>query len=147
MGLHNHHFDWWMFPIDDGSRREFNVLGESDVEELRNDEQIMANINEGWRRCCRAWGWDFENRKRFDPMPEGCGWTNWDVRLAKMIRCAWLFENQNALDSLQAFAHDLQKNEKQGAPFMYSGIVLDEILAMQLPRREVSPTTTSHSNA
>ena len=90
--LHGHHFDWWMFPIDDGSRPEYNVKGESDVEEFRNDEQMMKNINESWRRACHAWGWDFENRKRLDPMPAGCGWTDWDVRLTKMIRTHYFFK-------------------------------------------------------
>mgnify|MGYP001171646465 CR=1 FL=1 len=133
--LHSHHFDWWMFPIDDGSRPEFNVKGESDVEEFRSNEQMMKNLNESWRRACHAWGWDFEGKKRLDPMPPGCGWTDWDVRLSKMIRCAWLFENQDALDSLQAFARDLQANEKRGQSFYYGHICLDEILAMKLPRK------------
>ena len=96
----------------------------------------IQRLHESWRRACYAWGWDFDKKQRLNPMPSGCKWTNWDVRLAKMIRCSWLFEQEDALSSLQAFAKDLLENEKRGLSFTYGSIDLNEILIMTLPRRD-----------
>jgi hypothetical protein len=90
---------------------------------------------EGIRLAAKAWGWDVDEASRVPEPPNGMRWTNWDVRLAKMIRSAWLFEESTTLASLQAFALDLQANEKRGRPFKYGRINLEELLHFQLPRR------------
>ena len=86
---------------------------------------------ESIRLVCASWGWDVVRERR---MANGGQYTFNDVRLAKMIRCTWLFEERQYMQSLQRFAHELQANEKQGRSFKYGCIVLDEILYMTLPR-------------
>eukprot|EP00438_Fugacium_kawagutii_P029037 Skav228260 [mRNA] locus=scaffold3031:160114:162478:+ [translate_table: standard] len=111
--LHRHHFDWWMFPIDDGSKAEFNLCSEEDVLALRNDEEWLEGYHEALRLASAAWGWDLDQACRIDPPENGMGWTNWDVRLAKMCRSVYLLEQGDMLASLQKFARDLQENEKE----------------------------------
>lgn len=140
--LHRAHFDWWMFPIDDGSKAQFNVTSEADVDTLRSNVEWRQNYLESFRLACLAWGWDLEKSQRVPDVAKGMGWNNWDVRLAKMCRSAFLFEEQEVLNSLQAFAKDLQANEKEGKPFYYGSICLDELLLFQLPRR-TQPAATN----
>ena len=45
--LQHRHFDWWMFPIDDGSREQYNVGGEADVQELRGDAVYVLSRGTG----------------------------------------------------------------------------------------------------
>ena len=132
--LHRHHFDWWMFPIDDGSKAEFNLSSEEDVAALQRDVEWMEGYHEGLDLACKAWGWDLWKACRIEPMEEGMGWTNWDVRLAKMCRSLYLMQEEELLNSLQKFARELQANEKQGKGFFYCTICLDELLYFQLPR-------------
>ncbi len=134
--LHQDHFDWWMFPIDDGSKDEFNICSEEDVTTLRGDVEWLKGYHEALRLAAAAWGWDLTNACRIEPPETGMAWTNWDVRLAKMCRSLYLFEEEELLDSLQTFARDLQIKEKKGKEgFFYNTICLDELLYFQLPRK------------
>lgn len=133
--LHNDHFDWWMWPIEDGSQSKYNVLTQEDVDTLKSDPEWRKNYLEAVQLCAAAWGWNLIAEQRFDPPIKGQGWTSWDVRLAKMVRSLWLFEEVQAFRSLQQFAVSLVWKEKRGQSFRYGGICLDEILSMRLPRR------------
>ena len=191
--LHNAHFDWFMFPIDDGSRREFNVGSDADVQILRSDPEWLANYRESVRLVARAWGWDCEwgmgsdkagtqlglaggesagggtatasedsvdvatdqaqggastttasqpavsaqkqIGRRFLAGEAAGSWTDWDVRLAKIVRSLWMFEEEEYFHSMQNFARSVHEKEKGGESFFYGGICLDEMLAMELPRR------------
>merc|ERR1712159_949045 len=62
------------------------------------------------------------------------GWSNWDVRLAKIVRSLYLFEQKDYMESMQVFARDLMQNEKKGRGFFYDEICLDELLHFSLPR-------------
>eukprot|EP00667_Euglena_gracilis_P013093 EG_transcript_13475 len=138
--IHRAHFDWWMFPIDDGSQIQYNILGEGDVQELKADPEWHERYLESVRIVAEGWAWDVDRMQRLPTDGEGKGWTKWtgsDVRLAKMIRSLWLFEEERYMASLQAFAQELKANEKEGKPFVYGHTVLDEILFMALPRRAV----------
>jgi len=134
--LHRGHFDWWMFPIDDGSKPQWNITSEDDVEELKEDPEWLANYREAVQLAALAWGWDVQRNCRVEAPADGQAWTNWDVRLAKMCRSLYLFEEKDLLDSLQAFARDLQAKEKKGKGFFYGMICLDELLYFELPRRD-----------
>merc|ERR1740129_2505814 len=91
--IHSAHFDWWMFPIDDGSKPEFNVESEADVEALCSDPEWLARYQEFVHLIARAWGWDIVAAARIPPpVPRGMGWSNWDVSLAKACRSLFLFE-------------------------------------------------------
>jgi len=135
--IHHAHYDWWMFPIDDGSREQYNVLGESDIAELKSDAEWRAGYHESIRHVATAWGWDLEKAERIPKLSADQGWRRLglDVRLAKIIRSLWLFEEADLLRSMQVMARTVKAVEKRGRPFTYGSIVLDEILHMALPRR------------
>lgn len=133
--LHSGHFDWWMFPIDDGSKAAFNVTSEADVEALRGDAEWRERYHDSVRLVAKAWGWDVATATRIEPLASGMGWTDWDVRLAKICRSLFLFEETQLLRSVQAFAREIQQVEKKGKSFFYGTICLDELLLFELPRR------------
>jgi len=123
--IHHDHFDWFMFPIEDGSQDQFNVLA-GDVQELLADEEWLSRYKESVVLVVKAWGWDVENRKEIDPLEEGMGWTHWDVRLAKIIRSLWIFGLEDYKESLQIFANTVKPN----GGLYYGHICLDEVLYM-----------------
>ena len=43
--IHNDHFDWYMFPIEDGSQPIYNVLS-ADAKELLADAEWAARYHE-----------------------------------------------------------------------------------------------------
>lgn len=133
--LHDDHFDWYMFPIDDGSRVEYNVSSELHVGRLKSNVEWFAGYREGISLALSAWGWDTASARRIEPLAQGMGWTDWDVRLSKIIRSLWLFEEATLLNSLQSFAREIQANEKRGEGFFYGRINLEELLHFRLPRR------------
>merc|ERR1711904_314272 len=65
-----------------------------------------------------------------------------DVRLAKICRSLFLFEQDELLSLMQEFAREVQRTEKGGASFFYGRICLDELLYFELPRRSVDCNTT-----
>jgi hypothetical protein len=121
--IHHDHYDWFMFPIEDGSQYQYNVL-EDDVKELLEDSEWLAGYKEGVQIVSKAWGWDIDARKTIEG--EGIGWTGWDVRLAKMIRSLWIFGIEDYKDSLQNFAWTV----KPTGGLSYGYICLDEVLYM-----------------
>lgn len=133
--IHRGHFDWWMFPIDDGSKPDFNVGSEADIEALRSDEEWHARYLEAVRLVAAAWGWDAITSTRIDPPSPGMGYRGWDVRLAKVCRSLYLLEEEQLLASMQSFAREVQRVEKEGKSFFYGRICLDELLYFELPRR------------
>jgi len=123
--VHSDHFDWFMFPIEDGSVSKYNVFS-GDVLELKADAAWLSGYREGVAIVAKAWGWDVAASKLIDPEEAGMGWTDWDVRLAKIIRSLWLFEQKDYLTSMQAFARVV----KPRGGLFYGGICLDEVFYM-----------------
>ena len=78
-----------MFPIDDGSKPSFNVSSQRDVDTLLADPGWAAGYREAVALAARAWGWDVDAAARVAPAEPGMGWTDWDIRLSKIIRSAW----------------------------------------------------------
>lgn len=138
--INSAHFDWWMFPIDDGRLKEFNLKSEEDVKSLRDDETWLERYRESIRLVARALGWDVKLSRPCDdessPRWEEIPYNNKDVRLAKMIRSAWLMEDYELFESLQSFARYINTKIYFGDGFWYGDISLDEILFMTLPRTE-----------
>eukprot|EP00747_Dinoflagellata_sp_TGD_P167059 gnl/TRDRNA2_/TRDRNA2_190864_c0_seq1.p1 gnl/TRDRNA2_/TRDRNA2_190864_c0~~gnl/TRDRNA2_/TRDRNA2_190864_c0_seq1.p1 ORF type:complete len:324 (-),score=52.65 gnl/TRDRNA2_/TRDRNA2_190864_c0_seq1:14-985(-) len=132
---HRAHFDWWAFPIDDGSKAAFNVTSEEDVEALRSDPEWLSRYHECVVLVARSWGWDVEAETRIADASPGQHWRNLDVRLAKICRSLYLFEQEQLLSSMQKFATEIQQCEKEGKSFFYGMICLDELLYFELPRR------------
>jgi len=145
--VHNAHYDWWMFPIDDGSKADWNVTCEADVEALRSDAEWLAGYREGVRLVAYAWGWDVDAVARVEPIIPSMGYRGWDVRLAKICRSLYLFEETALLSSMQTFAREVQRTEKNGKSFFYGRICLDELLYFELPRREAPQVKSINSDA
>ena len=137
--INSDHFDWWMFPIDDGRLPDFNLAGQADVDCLLADPKWVSSYRESIMIVCKAMGWNLEIS---EPIIESSATTwqsipygNKDVRLAKMIRSAWLLEMSDVFASLHAFAHYINGTIYSGKGFYYGDICLDEILYMKLPRQ------------
>ena len=130
--IHKQHFDWWQFPIDDGSRPEFNLKSESDIELLKADPLWLSGYHESVQLVALAWGWDVDKRALTS---SGGSWDRKDVRLAKIIRSLWLFQEVDYFESMQLFAMLINETEYNKRGFFYGSICLDEILYMNLPRR------------
>ena len=130
--IHSRHFDWWQFPIDDGSRVEFNMNSESDIETLRSDEDWISGYLESVKLVAKAWGWDVDACALIS---DGGFWDKKDVRLAKIIRSLWLFEQSEYFESMQKFATHINDNVYNKRGLFYGRICLDEVLYMKLPRR------------
>jgi len=138
--LHKAHFDWWMFPIDDGSKEEFNLGSEAHVAQLKGNAVWLEGYRRGIRLAAKAWGWNIDAaaRIRGTELYEGMGWTDGkDVRLAKLLRSLWLFEEDVLLVSMLGFARTLHAVEKEGRDFMHHDgkTNLQELLNFTLPRR------------
>merc|ERR1712046_111752 len=82
-------------------------------------------------------GWDTNVGGPIEPRAKGMGYTGWDVRLAKICRSLFLFEEGPLLATMQEFAREVQRTEKNGGSFFYGRICLDELLYFELPRRLV----------
>jgi len=98
--VHGDHFDWWVFPIEDGSQPAFNVYAD-DVAALQADGAWLEEYRAGVALVLRAWGWDVATVAPVAPLASGMGWTEWDVRLAKIIRSLWLFQEPQLLAAVQ----------------------------------------------
>jgi hypothetical protein len=132
--IHHDHFDWWQFPCDFGSQREFNLKSEADIQRLQSDPEWRADYLESVRLVSRAFGWDVE-AARFIADDSGGQWRpDKDIRLAKMIRSLWLFGELQYFESLRAFARIIQARIYHGGAFVYAGRCYDEITIMTLPR-------------
>jgi len=125
--IHSGHYDWFMFPIEDGSQRKYNVYSE-DVIELRNHRKWILGYREAVELCARAWGWNVKCKCDIIPLDKGMGWTDWDVRLAKIIRSLWLFGEKQYMESMQLYARRVKPN----GGLSYGPICLDEVFSMKL---------------
>jgi hypothetical protein len=124
--IHRQHFDWYMWPVEDGSQSQYNVLAE-DVAELLADDDWVDRYHESLALVSAAWGWDVVGARPVEPLQPGQGWTDWDIRLAKMIRSLWLFGQAKERESLQTFARMLRP---QGG-LRYGHIDLDGVFLME----------------
>jgi hypothetical protein len=130
----------FMFPIEDGSQSNYNVL-EDDVAELKADPEWLANYHESVMWVAKAWGWDVKEENMIQPKESGMGWDNWDVRLAKIIRSLWLFGENQLMTSMQKFARIVAPN----GGLRYGGIILDEVFYMTLDDPIPPPDATPES--
>jgi hypothetical protein len=78
--IHRQHFDWYMWPVEDGSQSQYNVLAE-DVAELLADDDWVDRYHESLALVSAAWGWDVVGARPVEPLQPGQGWTDWDIRL------------------------------------------------------------------
>ena len=96
-------FDWWMFPINRESAsfgRQYQLTNE-DVEALKRDPAFIQNYRKGVILVAKSWGWDLENRR--DLTNNKQHWTNYQVRLGKMVHSLKLFGQNDLLGNLVHF--------------------------------------------
>jgi len=112
--IHNEHYDWWMFPIDESSShgRAYTVY-EGDIQELKRDGKHIVKYLRGADLLALAWGWDLEKREYVpNPMPDQT-WQNWPIRLYKASKSLKLFSFENQFESFRAYARDLMQKGKE----------------------------------
>jgi hypothetical protein len=88
-------FDWWMFPIDRASQGygdEYQV-SQADIAALKADPEFMKSYREGVVLVAKSWGWDLETG--YDVSNEEQYWTNYQVRLGKMLNSLTLFSQED----------------------------------------------------
>ena len=118
------HYDWYMFPVEDGSQAKFNVL-QNDVKELKKNSEWLSNYREAVKIVAKAWGWDTVNNVLIENK-----YSYWHIRLAKIIRSLWLFEQKDLMKSMQKFAKTVMPN----GGLTYGNISLDEVYFMEIKK-------------
>lgn len=131
--IHNAHYDWWMFPIDESSQHghAYTVYA-GDITELKRDPEFVKNYLRGVELLARAWGWDLDRRSYVTNPGRSQAWSNWPVRLYKAARSLQLFGYTEEFESLKAFALDLLK---QGESLQYGRSNLALLFTEGRPRR------------
>lgn len=109
------HFDWWLFPIDRGSKNQGDLykISKKDFKRLSKDSAFMHDYFEGIEIVLFAWGWNLKNKSKITSSQQV--WDGYGIRLAKMANSLQLFidnssstnnvkkEAKEALASLQKF--------------------------------------------
>ncbi|UJR09111.1 hypothetical protein I4U23_013358 [Adineta vaga] len=112
LAFHHHHYDWWMFPIDEiSSRGKAYQLPPNVLAELKQDEQFIAKLRHGVRMMVTSWGWDIDNHEYFHSLDNKQKWSYWPVRLYKAGKCMWLFGQKDYYQSLKKLAESIRGGE------------------------------------
>ncbi len=96
-------FDWWMFPIDRKSATHGTLyqITALEVAELKKDPVFMKNYREGVILIAQSWGWNLIDRS--DQTSDLQKWTNYQVRLGKMLDSLKLFGQNDLREALIYF--------------------------------------------
>lgn len=130
--IHNAHYDWWMFPIDEPSKfgKAYTVYA-GDIAELKQDAAYVQSYLRGVELLAFAWGWDLAKRQ-YVPKPQpGQKWSDWAIRLYKAARSLQLFGYTDAFESLKTFALDLLRTGQQ---LQFNGKDLSRLFTENQPR-------------
>jgi hypothetical protein len=121
--LHRHHYDWWMFPINEKSSHGFRyTLSKENVEELKSQPDFIRNLKRGVELLMLAWGWDIHRQALIDNPAPAQSWHSWPVRLYKAGRCMQLFGEEEYFQSMLKYAHYLRDQLKCNLEFMSSAL-------------------------
>ena len=106
--IHAAHYDWWMFPIDQPSKKGFAyTVYQAEVSELRASPGYLAGYLDGVRILLLSWGWDLQSRTPVRACDPDQRWMQWPIRLEKCGRSLWLFEEFDAYRSVRGYALSL----------------------------------------
>lgn len=96
-------FDWWMFPTDRSSAGQGDKykLGKEDIEQLKADREFMESYRSGVKLVLLSWGWDAPSNNLVQNSKQR--WTNYQVRLGKMVHSLALFEEKELVQSIKKF--------------------------------------------
>ncbi|CAF1191320.1 unnamed protein product [Rotaria sordida] len=113
LAFHHHHYDWWMFPIDEiSSRGSTYQLPDAVISDLKKNEEFIRDLRRGVRLMVRSWGWDIDKGQLFDKLDDKQKWSYWPVRLYKAGRSMWLFDQIDYYESLKKLAFHIKEKEK-----------------------------------
>lgn len=117
--FHNHHYDWWAFPIDRPSQHGFAYsVFEAERAALLERSKFRDNLAEAAHLLLLSWGWDMSSQQ-FVPNPEpGQAWANWPIRWSKCTTSLQLFGLAAEHASAQQFGRQLLD---RGVSFSYRG--------------------------
>ena len=103
--IHTAHYDWWMFPIDEGSAHgQKYVVYPGDIDLLKQDPVYIQRYLRGVELLMLAWGWDLAQRQPVANPQAGQAWSHWPIRLYKAARSLQLFGFSEQFESLKAYA-------------------------------------------
>ena len=101
-----HHFDWYVFPVDDTRRIQYAIWSK-DAEELQLNEVYMKDFAKASALVLRSWGFQADG-SACNPQCKDkaeCGsWNGNFMRLYKIARSAWLLQMDDELLAAQAVA-------------------------------------------
>ncbi|MBP9842017.1 MAG: hypothetical protein KBC64_06295 [Simkaniaceae bacterium] len=99
-------FDWWMFPVDRGSAGQGDLykVSSGDIDALKRDPEFIRNYRDGVILVAKSWGWDLETGQVVTTDRQK--WTNYQVRLGKMLHSLSLFGQNDLRTSLIHFIDD-----------------------------------------
>ncbi|CAF3506009.1 unnamed protein product [Rotaria sp. Silwood1] len=124
LAFHHHHYDWWMFPIDEiSSRGSTYQLPDAVINDLKKNEEFIKDLRQGVRLMVRSWVEhlfyfkDIDKGQLFDKLDYKQKWSYWPVRLYKAGRCMWLFDQTDYYQSLKKLAYYVKENEKEKLDF------------------------------
>jgi hypothetical protein len=112
--FHSHHYDWWMFPINQPSSYGFAyTVYQQEIEELKTDPEFMRNLLRGAELLAASWGWNL-NKADFLPDPASAQkWHSWPIRLHKAAQSLKLFGLEKEFQSFRKYAlHLIQAGEE-----------------------------------
>lgn len=117
--IHENHYDWWMFPINQPSSYGFKyVFYDEDIAELKSDAKYIRNYLRGVEILAQAWGWDLYGVKLILNPDDDQTWQDWPIRLYKCAKSLQLFGFIKEFESMRQYALYLLNNGKN---FYYSG--------------------------
>lgn len=112
--IHNNHYDWWMFPIDEPSSYGYAyTVYEGDIQDLKGDVKYIAKYLRGADLLALAWGWNLGKAEYIpNPMPDQ-RWQNWPIRLYKASKSLKIFGFDQQFQSFRTYARDLMQKGKE----------------------------------
>eukprot|EP01102_Stenamoeba_stenopodia_P020957 TRINITY_DN8329_c0_g1_i1.p1 TRINITY_DN8329_c0_g1~~TRINITY_DN8329_c0_g1_i1.p1 ORF type:complete len:178 (+),score=24.06 TRINITY_DN8329_c0_g1_i1:58-591(+) len=120
MKIHNAHFDWWMFPIDEKSASKgvkYTVSLEH-VQKLKSDAEWMVAYRRGVEILLLSWGWNINHRTEVErserDKKNGQRWQHYPVRLYKCIKSLMLFRESDYVESIKQYVTTVLKVTPEG---------------------------------
>jgi hypothetical protein len=108
MEIHQSHYDWWMFPIDEPSGYGLAwTIYEGDIAELKADPDYLGRYLLGIELLAASWGWDLRQGCALADVQPGQCWQHWPIRLYKAAKSAQLFGFTAEFESLRRLGQEL----------------------------------------
>lgn len=102
--IHDAHYDWWMFPIDQPSSHGYAwTVYPGDIDVLIATSGFVDDYLDGARILLLSWGWSLGDRRFVEDPAPNQDWQDWPIRLEKCGRSLWLFAQQGAEGADRAY--------------------------------------------